>query len=75
LQASNDIHNTNMDITHFATLVLRQDQPASPVGSAAAESANACEENNDYDGRIGLRISAIFVILVGSMLGMFHLVS
>lgn len=29
----------------------------------------SCDTSNDYDGRIGLRISAIFVILVGSTLG------
>jgi len=28
-----------------------------------------CGAGNDYDGRIGVRISAIFVILVGSFLG------
>lgn len=28
-----------------------------------------CDSGNDYDGRIGVRISAIFVILVGSFLG------
>lgn len=28
-----------------------------------------CENGNDYDGRMGLRIASIFVILVGSFLG------
>ncbi|CAI4213969.1 unnamed protein product [Parascedosporium putredinis] len=28
-----------------------------------------CGPENDYDGRIGLRVSSIFVILVGSLLG------
>lgn len=28
-----------------------------------------CEVGNEYDGRMGLRISAIFVILIGSFLG------
>ncbi|KAI0456208.1 ZIP zinc/iron transport family [Xylaria acuta] len=28
-----------------------------------------CDTGNDYDGRLGLRISSIFVILVGSLLG------
>ena len=28
-----------------------------------------CDEGNDYDGRMGLRVSAIFVILVGSFFG------
>ena len=37
--------------------------------TAAATSAPACELGNDYDGRIGIRVSAIFVILLGSLLG------
>jgi len=28
-----------------------------------------CPSGNDYDGRLGLRISAIFVIFIGSLLG------
>ncbi|KAK7605682.1 low-affinity zinc ion transporter-like protein [Phyllosticta paracitricarpa] len=32
--------------------------------------AVTCSSDNDYDGRMGLRISSIFVILVGSVLGM-----
>lgn len=28
-----------------------------------------CDSGNDYDGRLGLRISSIFVIMVGSFLG------
>lgn len=31
--------------------------------------APACETGNEFDGRMGLRISSIFVIMVGSMLG------
>ncbi|KAF2454245.1 ZIP zinc transporter-domain-containing protein [Lineolata rhizophorae] len=31
--------------------------------------APSCDDGNEYDGRMGLRISAIFVILVGSTLG------
>lgn len=30
-----------------------------------------CSTTNDYDGRMGLRISSIFVILVGSTFGKF----
>jgi hypothetical protein len=33
------------------------------------ETVPACETGNEYDGQLGLRISAIFVILVGSGLG------
>lgn len=34
-----------------------------------AESAPPCFTGNKYDGRMGLRISSIFVILVGSIFG------
>ena len=30
---------------------------------------SVCPSENDFDGRIGVRISSIFVILVGSFLG------
>lgn len=30
---------------------------------------DACDSSNGYDGRIGLRISSIFVILIGSLFG------
>jgi zinc transporter 1/2/3 len=30
---------------------------------------DACDSGNEFDGRMGLRISSIFVILVGSMFG------
>lgn len=33
--------------------------------------ANTCDTGNEFDGRIGTRISAIFVILAGSFLGIF----
>jgi len=33
----------------------------------------SCDNGNEYDGRMGLRISSIFVIGFGSMLGMFVL--
>ena len=33
------------------------------------EPAPACENGNEYDGNMGLRISAIFVILIGSSFG------
>ncbi|KAK1758797.1 Zinc/iron permease [Echria macrotheca] len=42
---------------------------SSPSESLAPDGSDACELGNDYDGRLGLRISAIFVILVGSLLG------
>lgn len=46
-----------------ARLVLRQD------ADSEAEITPACGTSNDYDGRMGLRISSIFVILVGSLWG------
>ncbi|KAI9780162.1 MAG: hypothetical protein M1839_006999 [Geoglossum umbratile] len=34
-----------------------------------SEQPVACDAGNEYDGRMGLRISAVFVVLVGSMFG------
>ncbi len=57
-----------------ALLLARQALTLAPaptaVATAAATSAPTCNAGNGYDGRIGLRISAIFVILVGSLFGM-----
>ena len=50
---------TAMDIT----LLARQDV------SAGRTVTISCENSNEYDGRLGLRIAAIFVILVGSAIG------
>ncbi|CAN8098663.1 unnamed protein product [Discula destructiva] len=41
---------------------------------SAAESSSTsvtvdCDSGNDFDGRLGLRISSIFVIMIGSLLG------
>jgi zinc transporter 1/2/3 len=47
----------------LARLVLRQDP------GSEAETMPACESSNEYDGRMGVRISSIFVILVGSTWG------
>ena len=40
-------------------------------GAPIARSTNmsTCGEGNDFDGRLGIRISAIFVIGLGSFLG------
>ena len=45
--------------------------PTGTVSSAAVATSTrpACMVENDYDGRLGLRVSAIFVILVGSLFG------
>lgn len=57
-----------METTAFeiARLVLRQD---ATTPEAATEEPVLCKPDNDYDGRMGIRISAIFVILVGSTFG------
>ncbi|KAA6410356.1 MAG: plasma membrane low affinity zinc ion [Lasallia pustulata] len=62
------------DLQHLAYLVGRQVAAAvngSATGSTVNEAAGipACAPENDFDGRIGLRVSAIFVILVGSLFG------
>ncbi|KAH8423163.1 low-affinity Zn(2+) transporter ZRT2 [Aspergillus melleus] len=48
------------DMSLLHTLLAR-DEDSGP--------APACETGNEYDGRMGLRISSIFVIMVGSMFG------
>lgn len=56
-----------------ANLVARGALQAAVVASSAAAATQAakpaCTSDNDFDGRIGLRISAIFVILIGSLFG------
>lgn len=57
------------DIIHkTALLVLRQAADSTTSDTTTAET-DTCDTGNNYDGRIGVRISAIFVILVGSFLG------
>ena len=60
-------------LRELAYEVARRATSTSPPTSAAAAIVTAggtgCQTNNGYDGRIGLRISAIFVILVGSSFG------
>lgn len=48
-----------------AVLRARQEDEDAGGSSVTVE----CDSGNDYDGRMGLRISSIFVILVGSLLG------
>lgn len=57
-----------MDATalEIARLVLRQD---ATTPDPATDEPVRCKSENDYDGRMGIRISAIFVILVGSTFG------
>lgn len=40
------------------------------AGAGGHSHGFECGGGNEYDGRMGLRISAIFVIGLGSMLGM-----
>lgn len=47
----------------IARLVLRDGAEAEPV---------ACAGSNDYDGRMGARISSAFVILVASTFGEYN---
>ncbi|KAK2747368.1 hypothetical protein FQN55_005117 [Onygenales sp. PD_40] len=49
-----------LDPAHLMALLPRAEEE---------EPAPACESGNEYNGRMGLRISAVFVILIGSSLG------
>lgn len=53
-------------IVELASLVLRQstEEPAADL-----DAPPACGGGNSYDGRMGLRVSSVFVILIGSTLG------
>ncbi|OAX77085.1 hypothetical protein ACJ72_08620 [Emergomyces africanus] len=55
-----------LDSAYLAALMPRADDGGA---AAAAPPPDACATGNEYDGRIGLRVSALFVILVGSSLG------
>ncbi len=52
----------------ISQLVIRQAASTS-AATAAQPITISCDVGNGYDGRIGLRVSAIFVILVGSLFG------
>jgi len=56
--------STALDI---ARLVLRQDDGA----ESQPEEVITCGGDNEYDGRMGTRISSIFVILVASSFGVY----
>ena len=49
----------------IARLVLRQDQGA----ETQPDEVITCGSDNEYDGRMGTRISSIFVIRVASSFG------
>ena len=62
---------TMVNLEHVAQLVIRQATSTTPATAVttAPSTTGGCEAGNGYDGRIGLRVSAIFVILVGSLFG------
>jgi hypothetical protein len=62
------VFNTRMDAAamEVARLVLRQD---SGTPETLPDEEVTCGGENGYDGRMGIRISAIFVILIGSTFG------
>jgi len=60
-------------LDEWARIVFRQATTAAAATAtavASTPSANqGCPTDNDYNGQIGARISAIFVILIGSLFG------
>ena len=63
-------------LAEMAAVVVRQVAAATTTAAAAAAASTAAEDtpgncvlSNDYDGRLGVRISAVFVILIGSLFG------
>lgn len=63
-----------MGVQAMANIIARGALQSTAAASSAAATSTAkpaCTSDNDYDGRIGLRISAIFVILLGSLFGIF----
>ncbi len=62
-------------LQELTRVVARQAASSAIIPSAATSAAAevACDGGNGFDGRLGVRISAIFVILVGSLFGMLKL--
>lgn len=58
-----------MDALLRVALLRRQDEGGNVPGEEPATVTVQCDSGNEYDGRIGLRVSAIFVILVSSLIG------
>ena len=59
-------------VQNIAWLVARQvldDTSPEANSTSTDDDSNTCEPGNGYDGRIGVRVSAIFVILIGGFLG------
>jgi zinc transporter 1/2/3 len=58
-------------VIHAAALIARQvdaDAAATTTVPLAGQPGH-CDKGNDYNGSLGVRISAIFVILVTSLFG------
>ncbi|KAK8108526.1 plasma membrane low affinity zinc ion protein [Apiospora sp. TS-2023a] len=54
-----------------SALARRQDAgaPEPDAGTSGFTVETQCDSGNEFDGRIGLRVSSIFVILIGSLIG------
>ncbi|KAI4219819.1 MAG: hypothetical protein L6R36_008055 [Xanthoria steineri] len=57
------------EVTRILARQVGETAAATATAAADSEATPACETGNDFDGRTGLRVSAIFVILVGSLFG------
>ncbi|KAF2102520.1 ZIP zinc/iron transport family [Rhizodiscina lignyota] len=57
-------------LTELASLVVRQSaEDAETTTVPIAGTPGHCDGGNDFNGELGVRISAIFVILIGSIMG------
>lgn len=66
-----------MDAFHTTAILLARQAANSTDSTDSAPIVGTpgnCDDGNGYNGYLGLRISAIFVIMVGSFLGMSHCV-
>lgn len=61
-----------MDTFHATAILLARQAANSTDSTPAVGTPGNCDDGNNYNGYLGLRISAIFVIMVGSFLGMSH---
>lgn len=55
------------DLALFTTSAALESAAAATTTAAVVQ--DACSAGNDFDGKIGARVSAIFVILLGSLCG------
>ncbi|KAI0399904.1 ZIP zinc/iron transport family [Xylaria palmicola] len=59
----------NMYLTPALDVALKLRQAEAEDPAAGYSVVVDCDSGNEYDGRLGLRISSIFVIFIGSFLG------